>query len=49
VIADLVAAVPDVWLDPVPGAQTPEELRSAYATFLRARRDSRAWLPGAAS
>lgn len=46
VIGEVVAAVPDVWLDPVPGAGSPDELRSAYAAFLRARRDSRAWLPG---
>jgi hypothetical protein len=45
VMNDAVAAVPDEWLSdgPVP----PDELREAYATFLRARRDSgRPWLPG---
>ncbi|QZY30433.1 HipA family kinase [Nocardioides coralli] len=48
----LVAAldqVPDVWLEPVPGADSPAELRSAYVAFLRARRESRAWLPEAMS
>lgn len=45
VLADVVATVPDVWLDPVPGAGSPEELRAAYVSFLSARAGSRAWLP----
>ena len=42
-----VELVPDDWLRPVPGAETAAELRTAYAAFLRARRDGgRPWLPG---
>jgi len=42
-LEQIVARVPDEWLvGPVP----PDELRSAYRTFLRARLDgSRSWLP----
>ena len=50
--ADLVtcvAQVPDVWLEPVPGAETPEDLRRAYVWFLSARLATRAWLPGASA
>ncbi len=49
---DLVAAVadvPDAWLEAVPGADTPEQLRSAYVAFLSARLATRAWLPGASA
>ncbi|MFW6775154.1 HipA family kinase [Nocardioides sp. CPCC 205120] len=46
VLTEVVAEVPDEWLEPVPGAATPEELRAAYVRFLTARLDSRAWLPG---
>ncbi len=46
VLAEVVAEVPDVWLDAVPGAEAPEELRAAYVAFLAARLRSRAWLPG---
>ena len=42
----VVAEVPDEWLEPVPGAQTPEALRERYVTYLRARLAApRAWLP----
>uniref|UniRef100_UPI0037C64ADD HipA family kinase n=1 Tax=Nocardioides terrisoli TaxID=3388267 RepID=UPI0037C64ADD len=45
-LAEVLAMVPDEWLEPVPGAPTPEALRSAYRSFLRARVDGgRAWLP----
>lgn len=47
VIAEVVGEVPDVWLDPVPGADTPAELRAAYVAFLTARLRSDAWLPTA--
>ncbi|MDF9715317.1 hypothetical protein INN71_10005 [Nocardioides sp. ChNu-153] len=47
VLADVVAQVPDEWLEPVPGAATPAELRAAYVRFLGARLGTRAWLPGA--
>jgi hypothetical protein len=46
---DLVAAlaeVPDRWLEPVPGAPSPDDLRAAYVSFLAARLETRAWLPG---
>ena len=47
--ADLVAVVaevPDAWLEPVPGADSPDDLRAAYVSFLSARLATRAWLPG---
>ncbi|MDT9592572.1 hypothetical protein RDV89_05820 [Nocardioides zeae] len=46
VLADVVARVPDDWLDPVPGAGDPAAVREAYLRFLRARLAGRAWLPG---
>jgi len=45
VFGDILATVPDEWLDPVPGAETPTELRSAYVRFLSARLSTRQWLP----
>ncbi|KAA1417051.1 hypothetical protein F0U44_17910 [Nocardioides humilatus] len=45
---DLVAAVarvPDTWLEPVSGAETADDLRSAYVDFLSARLATRQWLP----
>ncbi|MBD3945256.1 HipA family kinase [Nocardioides ganghwensis] len=45
VFAQVLAAVPDVWLEPVPGAGTPDELRAAYVDFLVARLGTRQWLP----
>ena len=48
VFTDIVAAVPDVWLEPLPGAGSPAELRSAYVSFLSARLAGDAWLPGGA-
>lgn len=44
-LAEVVALVPDAWLDPVPGAETPEALRAAYVAFLTARLATRQWLP----
>ena len=44
-LAEVVALVPDTWLDPVPGDETPEALRSAYVAFLTARLGTRQWLP----
>ena len=41
----IVAAVPDAWLEPVPGAETPAQLRAAYVRFLLARLGTRQWLP----
>ncbi|MBZ5740399.1 HipA family kinase [Nocardioides mangrovi] len=45
VFAEVLAEVPDVWLEPVPGAETPDELRAAYVRFLTARLATRQWLP----
>ena len=44
-----VADVPDVWLEPVPGAETPEALRASYVAFLAARLATRDWLPRASA
>ncbi len=45
-LEDVLAQVPDGWLEPVPGAPTPDELRAAYVEFLLARVEGgRAWLP----
>ena len=46
VLVDVLAHVPDVWLEPVPGAETPDALRAAYVDFLAARLGTRQWLPG---
>ncbi|MGZ6733580.1 MAG: HipA family kinase [Nocardioides sp.] len=48
-LTTIVAAVPDEWLEPVPGAETPAELRAAYVRFLLARLGTRQWLPVAAA
>ncbi|MBO0842886.1 MAG: hypothetical protein J2O46_06850 [Nocardioides sp.] len=46
VLAGVLADVPDAWLEPVPGFETPADLRRRYVTFLRARLDGdRPWLP----
>lgn len=45
VFADVLAQVPDPWLEPVPGAESPQAVRAAYASFLTARLESRQWLP----
>jgi hypothetical protein len=45
VIAEVLAEVPDEWLEPVPGADSPDALRAAYVAFLTARLESRQWLP----
>ena len=45
VFDEVLSAVPDVWLEPVPGAEDPAALRATYAAFLAARLESRAWLP----
>jgi hypothetical protein len=54
VFTEVLAAVPDVWLEPVLGADGAEELgpdalRATYVDFLTARLGTRQWLPGAAS
>ena len=48
VFEEVMAQVPDAWLEGVPGAESPEELRRAYVDFLSARLASDAWLPGGA-
>jgi hypothetical protein len=38
--------VPDEWIEPAPGAETPSEVRAAYVDHLLARgSEPRAWLP----
>lgn len=49
VLTAVVDEVPDAWLEPVPGAETPRQVRAAYVEFLSARLSSRAWLPGGAA
>jgi hypothetical protein len=45
-LRSVLADVPDEWLEPVPGAETPDALRARYVTLLAARAaDQRAWLP----
>jgi len=46
VLDQAVGVVPDEWLQPVPGAETPDEQRRWYVDYLRARlRNRAAWLP----
>ena len=45
VFAEVLAEVPDSWLEPVPGAETPDAVRAAYVSFLVARLGTRQWLP----
>jgi hypothetical protein len=47
VLTEIVALVPDAWLEPVPGAETPGAQRAAYVAFLTARLGTRSWLPEA--
>lgn len=49
VFAEILALVPDVWLEPVPGAETPGAVRAAYVRFLTARLATRQWLPEGAA
>jgi hypothetical protein len=44
-LTEVLALVPDAWLEPVPGAEAPEAQRAAYVEFLTARLGSRDWLP----
>jgi hypothetical protein len=45
-LGDVLAAVPDEWLEPAPGADGPAALRAAYASYLLARvSGDRSWLP----
>lgn len=45
---EILAQVPDQWLEPVPGAEKPDDVRAAYVAFLTARLGTRQWLPGGA-
>lgn len=45
VLSEVVALVPDAWLEPVPGAEDPHAVREAYVRFLTARLTTRGWLP----
>lgn len=46
VLQEVLAEVPDEWLEPAPGAETPDALRERYADYLLARlRSSASWLP----
>jgi hypothetical protein len=49
VFEEVLAEVPDVWLEPVPGAETAHAVRAAYVAFLTARLGARQWLPAGAS
>ncbi len=44
-LTEVVALVPDSWLEPRPGAETPDAVRAAYVAFLTARLQTRQWLP----
>jgi hypothetical protein len=49
-LTDVLALVPDEWLEPRPGAESPDEVRAAYVAFLRARLEgARVWVPGRAA
>jgi hypothetical protein len=45
VFTEVLAGVPDPWLEPVPGADTPDAVREAYVSFLVERLSTRQWLP----
>ena len=50
VLEEVLAQVPDEWLEPRPGAESPDEVRAAYVAFLRARLEgARVWVPGRAA
>ncbi|GAB3583744.1 HipA family kinase [Calidifontibacter terrae] len=46
-LADILADVPDEWLEPTDAMTTPDAVREMYVRFLRARlANPAAWLPG---
>ncbi|GAA4714498.1 HipA family kinase [Nocardioides conyzicola] len=47
VFTEVLAEVPDEWLEPVPGAESADAVRAAYVSFLVARLGTRQWLPSA--
>jgi hypothetical protein len=45
-VVEVLEQVPDEWIEPAPGAETPSEVRAAYVDHLLARgSEPRAWLP----
>lgn len=47
-LTEIVALIPDEWLEPVPGAEGADQVRRRYVEFLLARlEEPRAWLPSA--
>ncbi|MEI5674931.1 MULTISPECIES: HipA family kinase [unclassified Nocardioides] len=44
-LPEVLSLVPDEWLEPVPGAETPDAVRASYVEFLAARLATRQWLP----
>lgn len=49
VFTEVVAQVPEAWLEPVPGADSAAAVRAAYVDFLEARLASDRWLQEVAS
>jgi hypothetical protein len=47
--SEVLAQVPDDWLEPVPGAEDADAVRAAYVDFLTARLGTTQWLPRAAA
>ncbi|HSX67470.1 HipA family kinase [Nocardioides sp.] len=43
VFAEILAQVPDAWLEPVPGTDSAEAVRAAYVDFLAARLQATGW------
>jgi len=48
-LGEVLAEVPDEWLESIPGAETADAQRAAYVEFLTARLGTRQWLPGGAA
>jgi hypothetical protein len=46
IFVEILAEVPDAWLEPVPGAESADALRAAYVEFLVARLGTDQWLAG---
>lgn len=45
-VDEVTAQVPDEWLEPAPGLDSPDAVREAYREHLLARASSTAWVPG---
>jgi hypothetical protein len=45
---EVTALLPDEWLEPAPGLESPQAVRNAYRDHLLARVGSGAWVPGVA-